>query len=792
MKQVIQSYRTGELELADVPAPVAAPGSLIVRTVCSVVSVGTEKYMLDLARKSLLGKALARPDLARQVLNKVKTEGMAEAYRQAMGRLDNPVPLGYSSAGVVLDVGSGVEGFSRGDRVACAGSTYASHAEIVRIPRNMVEKIPDGVSDEEAAFVTLGGIAMHGVRLAEVTFGEKIVVLGLGLLGQLAVQILKAAGCRVFGADLDPSKVELARALGADAGGSASGIELAQLVRAFTGGAGADAVVIFAATASNDPIELAADLARERGRIVVPGLVGLDLPRKVSYEKELSYRVSRAWGPGLYDPNYEERGLDYPMAFVRWTAQRNLGEFLQMLAARQVRVGPLITHRFPLDSAVDVYTRLLAGKEHFLGVLLTYDTEPDSSAKILLDAHAPSTASGPGRTAHSALEPGRSSLGARRSGTSDSETETAARNRSGGRSRADEAPEPPRRTASTPVRIGLVGAGLFARGTLLPALKGATGARLQGVATASGVSARHVGRRYGFAFCATRAEEVIHSPEIDLVMILTRHGSHARLVAEALAAGKHVFVEKPLALNEEQLSQVIEARRGSQGTLMVGFNRRYAPTTKAVLKLMERLEGPFVVSIRVNAGLIPRESWVHDPLEGGGPLVGEACHFMDLAQALTRSLPIRVHARATVEHTATSLPASNAVMTLQMKDGSVANVIYTTSGDKSFSRERVEVFGGGATCAIENFRTVLWSQGGRTRRIGRSWSGVDRGYSEEMKVLLDSVRRDEPSPVRFEEYVATTRATFAILESLRTGQAVDVPPLERTGSDPDPQCTSSS
>lgn len=760
MKQVIQSYRTGELELAEVPSPTPGPGSLVVQTVCSVVSVGTEKYMLDLARKSLLGKAVARPDLVRQVVNKVRTEGIGEAYRQTMGRLDSPVPLGYSSAGVVMEVGSGVEGFSRGDRVACAGSGYASHAEIVRIPRNMIEKIPAGVDDEEAAFVTLGGIAMHGVRMAEVTFGERIVILGLGLLGQLAVQILKGAGCRVFGADLDPAKVQLARELGADAGAEVTGGDLVRLVRDFTAGVGADAVIIFAATTTNDPIEQAADLARERGRIVVPGLVGLDLPRKVSYEKELSYRVSRAWGPGLYDPNYEERGLDYPAAFVRWTARRNLGQFLEMIAARQVKVAPLISHRFPFERAVEVYGRLLEGKERFMGVLLTYSQEPDASVRVPLDGSALSQEPEVGTSNRRVSKEAETSQERTRSGPVVGDLDPRAH-----------------KPLST-VRVGLVGAGLFARGTLLPALEGVVGHRLQGIATTSGVSGRHVGRKYRFAFCTTRAEDVMGSPDIDLVMILTRHGSHARLVSEALRAGKHVFVEKPLALDEEQLDLIIEAYRCSNGQLMVGFNRRFAPTTKVVLEIMGRLEGPFVVTIRANAGFIPPESWVHDPSEGGGPLVGEVCHFVDLAQALTGSLPIRIHAQTTRPRSSSSIPASNTVITMQMSNGSVAGITYTTSGDKGFPRERVEVFGGGAVCAIENFRNVVSSVQGRLRRVGRFWSSVDRGYAEEMRVLIDSLRRGAPFPVRFEDYVATTRATFAVQESLRTGQPVDVAGLE--------------
>jgi len=735
MKQIIQSYRTGELELAEVPAPGPSAGSLIVRTVCSVVSVGTERYMLDMAKKSLLGKAMSRPDLVRQVVAKARTEGVGEAYRQAMGRLDNPVPLGYSSAGVVLEIGSGVEGFTVGDRVACSGSGYASHAEIVRVPRNMAEKIPEGVGFEEAAFVTLGGIAIHGVRLAEPTFGERVVVLGLGLLGLIAVQVLKAAGCKVLGADVDPDKVRRAIELGADAGSPASGAELLAAVRAFSGGEGADAVLIFAATSSNEPIESAAEVCRERGRIVVPGLVGLDLPRKLFFEKELVFRVSRAWGPGLYDPNYEERGLDYPAPFVRWTARRNLGEYLELVASGRIRMSPLISHRFPFASAVEVYDRLLAGKERFTGVLLQYPVQTLPPMERRFEV-APLAGAG----------------------------------------RAAPAPPTPAAPVAGKVRVGLVGGGLFAKGTLLPALKAVEGHTLVGIATASGVSGRHVARRYGFSFCATGEDAILDSPDVDLVMILTRHGSHARLAARALRAGKSVFVEKPLAIDEEQLAELIEAQAASSGRLMVGFNRRFAPTTRAALDLLKDVSGPFIVTLRANTGPLPRESWVHDPYEGGGPIIGEACHFVDLAQALTRSLPVRVHAKSAAAGGSSKGATNDVVITLEMADGSLATIVYTTAGDKTFPRERVEIFGGGAACSIENFRRMSFSRLGRSRVAGRAWTSVDRGYREEMRLMIEAVRENGAFPVPFEDYVATTRATFAAVESLRGRRPIDLPP----------------
>lgn len=740
LKQVIQSYRTGELELVEVPAPALRPSGILVRTVASLVSVGTERYMLEMARKSLAGKAIARPDLARQVLDKVRTEGFAEAFRQAMGRLDDPVALGYSSAGIVVGAGSAVDEFSVGDRVACSGSGHASHAEFVSVPKNLAVKIPEVVSYEEASFVTLGAIAMHGVRMARPELGERVVVLGLGLIGLLAVQILKASGCRILGADVDPAKVRMALDQGADAGTVIGQGDLLAAARGFSDGAGADAVLVFAASEGNEPIEQAAAAARERGRIVVPGLVGLDLPRKLFYEKELSFVVSRAWGPGLSDPLYEQRGVDYPVSFVRWTAQRNLAQFLELVADRKVRLEPLITHRFAIERAVEAYEMILAGKERFIGVLLTYPGSSEPVATVRL--RAPVATPTPPPSASPAGTPSGKVL-----------------------------------TPRPVMRLGLIGAGLFARGTLLPALKTIPGCELRGLATSSGMTGHHIGRKYGFALCSTRASEILGDPEIDLVLILTRHGSHAGLVRQALEAGKHVYVEKPLALDEQQLAEVEQAYSKASGQLMVGFNRRFAPTTVAALGRLEALTGPLTVVMRVNAGYAPPESWVHDPEEGGGRIIGEVCHFVDLAQALTRSLPVSVYAES-VEATGRGLVENDTVaITIRMADGSLATILYTAGGDKAFSRERVEVFGGGAACVIENFKTMEWSQDGRRRRSGHGLSAVDRGHRAEMHVLIDRLRRGEPMPVPFEEYVATTRATFAALESLRLRRPVSVPRL---------------
>ena len=736
MRQLFQSYKTGKLTLAEVPMGLPGRGELLVATVASVVSAGTEKSMVELARKSLLGKALARPDLVRQVIAKARAEGIMEAWKQAMGRLDVPVALGYSSAGVVTQVGPGVEGFSVGDRVACAGSGYAGHSETARVPVNLCVKLPEGVDFQAAAFVALGGIALESVRMARVSLGETVLVIGLGLLGQTAVQILRAAGCHVIAMDIDPSKVDMALQRGAEAGAS-DYQSLATMCRRLTSGLGADAAILMATTPSNEPLEQAAELCRERGRISVVGQVGLEVPRKPFYDKELELVVSRAWGPGLYDPQYADKGVDYPVGYVRWTAGRNMDEFLKLLGGGSVNVDDMITHRFPLDRASEAYELILEGTEPYMGVVLTYPEDApagylkgEQGARVVTTSGATPVATGP-------------------------------------RPRADQ------------VSVGLVGAGLFARGTLLPILKGMKGARLRAVATSTGLSGRHIADKFGFDYCAASSVDLLEDPDIDLVMVLTRNGSHAHLVAQALAAGKHVFVEKPLALDVQQLQGVTSALSASSGQppiLMVGFNRRFSP---CALWLKERFAGagePLAVHCTVNAGPIPPEHWTYDPQEGGGRIIGEACHFVDLIQFFTDSVPVRVSCEAL--ESGGYKPSDNVAITLKMANGSVASVTYVAGGDKRFPRERVEVFGGGAAGVIDDFKSALFIRGGRT---SRRRTGVDRGHSAEMEALVKAIRDGQGPPVSPQGYVDTTVTTFAAEESLRQVRPVELadlwPPL---------------
>ena len=726
MKQLSQNYRTGKLGLSEVPVGLPKRGQVLVRTVASLVSVGTERSMVELARKSLLGKAMARPDLVRQVIAKAQSDGIVEAWKQAMGRLDTPVPLGYSSAGVVEEVGPGVEGVSVGDRVASAGQGYAGHAEFSSVPANLCVGIPQGVDFPSASFVALGGIALESVRVAHLSLGENVVVIGLGLLGQIAVQILNAAGCHVIGMDINTDKCQMALENGAEkvAGDHQ---QLSTICRQTTANHGADAVIILAASPTNEPLERAAELCREHGRVVATGQVGLEIPRKAFYDKELELVVSRGWGPGVYDPGYTDQGKDYPIGYARWTAGRNMEEFLKLLAKGAVRVDDLISHRFPLDRAKEAYELLLEDKEPYIGVLLTY---PEND-----------TQNGKSRVVHlRQAVPEKESKGKR-------------------------------------VGTGLIGAGLFARATLLPAMKDSGMIRFGGVATATGLSARHVAERFHFEYCATDYRELLADPEIELVFVLTRHGSHAALVAEAIEAGKHVFAEKPLALNPEQLHRVISAldasSRGSNSSplLFVGFNRRFSPTARWLKKGFAEVREPLAVHCTINAGALPADNWGYDPEEGGGRIIGEVCHFFDLIQYFTGSLPVRTYAETL--SSGGYRPSDNVTITLRMANGAIGSVTYVSGGDRRFPRERVEVFGGGAAGVIENFKAATFTQNGKRRRM-RHWLGVDRGHQREIESVCSAIMGGGPPPVSFEEYVYTTLATFAAEEALVQGRPIDV------------------
>lgn len=707
MKQLLQNLKDGRTYLAEVPAPTPTAGQVLVRVRASAVSAGTERALVDFAKSGLLGKARRRPDLVRQVLRKARRDGVLATWKTAQGRLEEPMALGYSCAGVVEAIGEGVEDFAVGDRVACAGAGYANHAEFAAVPQNLCVRLPDNVAWDAAALTTLGAIALQGLRLSDAKLGETVAVIGLGLLGQLAARLAKAAGCRVFGVDLDEARLQAARAAGV-ATAIREGAERA--AAAFTDGRGFDAVLIAADGASNDPIELAAELARDRGVIVAVGNVTLGVPRNAFYHKELTLKVSRSYGPGRYDPAYEEGGLDYPYGYVRWTEQRNMAEFARLLGSGDLSLGPVITHRLPIAEGVEAYGLISDGNRGALGVVLEY---PDGAAASTRVDLRPAGAARPGDG------------------------------------------------------VGVLGAGAFATGVMLPAIK-ASGAALRGIASPSGTSAKGAAERFKFAYAASKAEEVIEDPGTATVAILTRHDQHAAQVCAALAAGKNVFVEKPLCLSAEELAGIEAARRGDKGILAVGFNRRFAPLTKALKDAFADAAGPKAVQIRVNAGALPAGHWAADPAQGGR-LLGEGCHFIDWANGVIGALPVTADARSLGRKEG----EQDWMLRLVYPDGSAADILYTSEGDAALGKERYEVHGGGVSAVLEDFRSLTVCKDGKERRTG-GWSAADKGHAAQWNAFYEAVRTGGAAPVAWEEIAGATRAALAARESLRRGAPVAV------------------
>jgi predicted dehydrogenase len=723
MKQVLQDARTGEISVTEVPVPQLLPGCVLVQIGASLVSAGTERAASEFAGKNLLQKARARPDLVREVISKIRRDGLISAVQTARSRLDQPLALGYSSAGTVIAVGAGVTDIRVGDHVACAGAGHAVHAEVACVPRLLVAKLPEGkaVSFEEAAFATVGAVALHGIRTADVRLGDVVAVIGLGLLGQLSVLLLKVAGCRVLGMDINPQRAELAARLGADATTSVPS-DLRDLCFQHSTGAGVDAVLITAETSSSAPVNLAGEIARDRGTVVAVGTVGMEIERKIYYGKELDFRISRSYGPGRYDTAYEQKGRDYPIGYVRWTETRNMEAFLGFLADRKLDVQALITHRFPVERARSAY-ELIAGRtpEPFLGVVITYSGDNSPAPKVVM------------------AEPAR-----------------------------------PLSTTSSGLAIGLLGAGSFATSTLLPALRAIDGMTLVGVCSATGVHARHAAGKFGFQYCTTDENEILRNDKISTVVVATRHHLHARQVLAALQHGKNVFCEKPLCINEEELRDIVRsyAEDGEcPPVLMVGFNRRFAPMAQRVKAFFAGIAEPLALNYRVNAGYIAPDHWVNDPEVGGGRIVGEVCHFVDLLTYLAGSLPVEVYARSLAN--CGQYSDDNVLVSLRFANGSEGAITYVASGDKSFSKERVEVFGGGATALIEDFRRLELVRHGRRLIVRARWR-QDKGHRGEWEAFGRTVRSGQAAPIPFEQIVAATLATLRIRDSLALGQAMPV------------------
>ncbi|HVO27029.1 MAG TPA: bi-domain-containing oxidoreductase [Candidatus Margulisiibacteriota bacterium] len=723
MKQILQHLRSGEIELAEVPCPIVRPRHLLIHTAVSLISPGTERMLVEFGQAGLIGKARSQPERVRQVLDKIKSDGVMPTLEAIFSRLDEPLPLGYCNVGRVLEVGAGVEGFSVGDRVASNGP----HAEVVCVPATLAGRIPDAVDDEAASFTVLGAVALNGIRLLEPTLGESFVVVGLGLLGMLAVQLLRAHGCKVLGIDVNPARCTLARGFGCEVLTVGNGADPLSAARAFSHERGVDGVLITASAKTDDIVHQAAQMSRRRGRIVLVGVVGLGLQRSDFYEKELSFQVACSYGPGRYDPNYEGRAQDYPLPYVRWTAARNFEAVLESLASGAIEVRPLITHRREHADAAHAYDAILQDSET-LGVVLSYPQGAAPTARVT-QLHPPAAV-----------------------------------------------------LTTSPARptVGVIGAGNFTKQVLLPAIK-AAGATIAAVASAGGVTSLHAARKFAAEQATSDYQEILRAPGINAVFVATRHDTHARIVVEALQAGKHVFVEKPLAIDPQGLELVRAAYAAhSDRLLMVGFNRRFAPHAIKAQQLLAGRSQPIAVRIMVNAGAVPATHWVRDPLAGGGRIIGEACHFIDLALFLVGHAITGVQAMSTT-HLADG-DASTSI-SLTFSDGSIASIDYWTNGPRSYPKERVEIFSQGRVLTIDNWRALQAHEWPGVSRMGRR---QDKGHGNEVAAFLRSITTGGAPLIPFAEIEMVTAASFAAVQSAAEGVMIRLAAPTTQQSNPRP------
>jgi predicted dehydrogenase/threonine dehydrogenase-like Zn-dependent dehydrogenase len=679
-----------------------------------VISAGTERACAEFAQKNLLRKAQARPELAREVLDKIRRDGLIAAASAVRNRLSEPIPLGYSCAGTIIETGVGIDDLRPGDRVACAGAGFAVHAEFACVPRMLVARIASREVDfESAAFTTLGAVALHGVRTAEAKLGETVAVIGLGLLGQITVQILRAAGCAVIGLDLLAERADLATNLGAtDATSSAD--EFRDLCLKHSNGFGVDSVLITAETPSSTPVKLAAEIARDRGIVVAVGAIGMELDRRHYYEKELDFRVSRSYGPGRYDAAYEQKGRDYPIGYVRWTETRNMEAFLQLIAEGKLNLGALIKHRIPINEALRGYDLIARNSaEPYLGIVIEYP----ENARYENSTPSPRT----------------------------------------------------RNSSKSTVRVGVLGAGNFARGVLLPAMKRDRNTELVGICAGNGARAASAARRFRIAYSTSDEEHLLSDASINTVVIATRHHLHARQIIRALESGKHVFCEKPLCLTEEELSTIADVYSCAESLqLMVGFNRRFAPMAMRLKTILAIAGGPFTMHYRVNAGPITPGHWINDPEQGGGRILGEMCHFVDLPSFFCGSPLVAVSGRGI-----SGSGGEDVIVSMKFADGSQGNIVYACNGDRAFSKERVEIFGSGISAVLDDFRRLEIVRHGKSH-VFRSWLRPDKGHQHAWRAFTNSIRTGSPSPISFYEIAASTLATIRIAESLRTGREFSI------------------
>ena len=717
MKIVLQNFKTGVLSTGEAPQPLVARNGVLVRTTASLISAGTDRAIIGLAKKGYLGKAMDRPDLARKVINRARTEGPWATYKVVKNLIAEPIPLGYSLVGEVVAVGADLNEVAVGDRVACGGLGYANHAEVVAVPRNLFARVPDGVADDQAAYVTLGAIAMHGIRQADQQFGAIVLVVGLGLVGQISVQLCRAAGYRVIGLDLDQRKLDLALQQGAAVALRPDDPNLASKIAALTNGVGVDAALL--TVGARDSGALFAEVAahcRDRARVVVVGDVKMDIDRRTYFEKELEIVQSRSYGPGRYDANYEAKGQDYPIGYVRWTERRNMQAFLDFVADRRIDMAPLTTHRFPIDRATEAY-ELVTGKTSDLtiGILLDYEQNEDVAIS------------------------------------------TPAIARTG-------------KTLSGQIGLGILGTGQFAKGILLPALMETGGFNVVGVSSARGISAENVRQRYNGIYATSDGLKILDDSAVGAVVVATRHDSHGRYIVEALKRDKYVFVEKPLCLTEEDIELIEQAASTSKAAVMVGFNRRYAPLVGSLREHFVGRQEPMAMIYRINAGRIPLKSelgWVHDPQSGGGRIVGEACHFVDTLQAICGERPVSVSAFGVNPHRADLAGDDIVTMTVAFDRGSLGTIHYFANGGKSYPKERIEIFCQERLAVLDNFRKLELADNDRVR-VTRTLN-ANKGFAEEAHAFLKCCREGS-SPTSLESLIDTTRVTLAAIDGLRQSE----------------------
>ncbi|MBL7086870.1 MAG: bi-domain-containing oxidoreductase [Candidatus Cloacimonetes bacterium] len=707
MHQLTQNLKTGKMEILEVPFPALNKGQILVRNYYSLISAGTEGMKVVTARKGYIGKAKEKPEQVKQVIDTLRKEGFSSTYKKVMNKLDALSPLGYSTSGVIEAIGESVSGFSIGDRVACAGADIANHAELVSVPENLIAKVPDNVDLKHAAYTTVASIALQGIRQADLRLGESCAVIGLGLIGQLTVQMLKASGIKVFGIDIDQNPVDLAKKSGADLVFLRSDNSLEEAIWDASNGYGVDAVIITAATTSLDPVNFAGILCRSKGKVVIVGAVPTGFDREIYYKKELELKMSTSYGPGRYNPNYEEKGLDYPIGYVRWTENRNMQAFLQLLADQKIALSFLTTHTFDFEKATDAYQMIMDKSEPYIGILLKYDTHKELEREVFKKL--------------------------------------------------------PIKYQKSDVNIGFIGAGTFAQNSLLPNIKNAN---MVAVSTHQGHSTRNVADKYGFHIATGDSDNIINNKDVNTVFIATRHNLHAEYVIKSIKAGKNVFTEKPLCMNEKELEEITELYKNANknenedgSRVMVGFNRRFSPHIQKIKKIFSSGQ-PKAINYRINAGAIPADTWIQDKEIGGGRIIGEVCHFVDLAMFIADSLPHSLSANAIMDVQGL-LDTLN--VNISFKDGSIANVSYFANGSKKLKKERFEVFSNGVTAIIDDFKELhIYEKRHKKSKL----INQDKGHKEEVKQFLNSIREGNPAPIPFKEVYWSTKMSFDIIKSI--------------------------